>query len=407
MASVSRYRSSNLARVTAAKASSPKPSEMQLPPQLRQDAPLHLREVVGTQRIARGDTVSPLSPASQPFDLMGVTFQNASGDRTTVQDFIGDDTDAALIMHEGCVATEWYGSNMTTTTNHGLASLSRNLIASSIAILAEQNKIELDAPVQRYIPEMSNSGFAGATIHQLLDMRSGVTSSVYQAFQSMGWAPPNEANPSPPDGLHELLLALPKEVEHGGPFKYRTGDTDLLGWVCEKVTGESIAETVSRLVWQPMGAQQDADIMLHNRVPLYSGGMTATLRDAARFGCLWLNEGAVNGQQVVPAAFVHTARHGDQDAQDAFLKSAAPNNKQFFGMLASPGKLYKNQTWNLNEQRGTILMYGAQGQFIYIDPPAQLVCTVMSHWPGPFIPERVQGWLNVFEAVRAKLAPDS
>lgn len=320
---------------------------------------------------------------------------------------MSDDTDAVLIMHEGSVVTEWYGKHMTPMANHGLASLSRNLIASCIAILADQNKLELDAPVETYIPEVNNSGFAGATIRQLLDMRSGVTSSVYQAFQSMGWAPPNEANPTPPDGLHELLLALPREVEHGGPFKYRTGDTDMLGWVCERVSGQTLGEVVSELVWQPMGAQQDADVMLHNRVPLYSGGIAATLRDAARFGCLWLNEGAVNGQQVVPAAFVHKARHGDQDAQDAFLNSAAPNNKQFFGMLASPGKFYKHQTWNLDEQRGTIMMYGAQGQFIYIDPPARLICTVMSHWPGPFIPDKVQGWLAAFEAIRAELAPDS
>ena len=176
--------------------------------------------------------------------------------------------------------------------------------------------------------------------------------------------------------------------------------------MCERVAGQTLGEAIWELIWQHIGAEQDADIMLHNRVPLYSGGMAATLRDTARFGCLWLNEGAVDGHQIVPAAFVHKARHGDQDAQDAFLNSAAPNNKQFFGMLASPGKLYKSQTWNLDEQRGTILMYGAQGQFIYIDPPAQLVCTVMSHWPGPFLPERVQGWLNVLEAIRAKLAPE-
>ena len=330
-----------------------------------------------------------------------------ANERTSLQNFMSDDTDGVLVMHQGCIITEFYSKNMTSTANHGLASLSRNFIASATAILAEQNKVELEAPVEIYIPEMSNSGFAGATIQQLLDMRSGVTSSAYQGFQSLGWAPPNEANPSPPDGLQQLLLALPKEVEHGSSFKYRIGDSDLLGWVCERVTGQTIGEVVSELIWQPMGAQQDADLMLAKRVPVYSGGMAATLRDTARFGLLWLNGGAVSGQQIVPAAFVHKACHGDQDAQDAFLHSAAPNNKQFFGMLASPGKLYKHQTWNLDEQRGTILMYGAAGQFIYIDPPSQLVCTVMSHWPGPFIPEQVQGWLSAFEAIRAKLAVDS
>ena len=52
---------------------------MELPPQLRQDGPLHIREVVGTQRIARGDFVSPLSVASQSTAFMGITFPDASG----------------------------------------------------------------------------------------------------------------------------------------------------------------------------------------------------------------------------------------------------------------------------------------------------------------------------------------
>lgn len=315
------------------------------------------------------------------------------------------DTDGLLVIHEGQIVTEHYSQTMSPTSSHGLASMSRNLIASAIAVLVDRKQLDLDVPVETYIPEISQSGFSGVTIRQLLDMRSGVTSSVFQTFQSMGWAPPNEANPHPPDGIQQLLLKLPKQAEHSGPFKYRTGDTDLLGWICERVTGQPLGQVVSELIWQPMGAQQDADLALEKRIPLYSGGMAATLRDTSRFGLLWLNEGASNGQQIVPAAFVHEARHGDADAQKAFANSAAPDNKQFFGMLASPGKLYKNQTWNLDEKRGTIMMYGAGGQFNYIDPPAQLVCTVMSHWPGPFIPERVQGWLNAFDAVRAKLAP--
>lgn len=73
-----RYRS-NQTPQAATKTPTSKPSEMELPLQLRQDGPLHVREVVGTQRIARGNTVYQLSVASQPTDFMGMTFLNASG----------------------------------------------------------------------------------------------------------------------------------------------------------------------------------------------------------------------------------------------------------------------------------------------------------------------------------------
>ena len=101
----------------------------------------------------------------------------------------------------------------------------------------------------------------------------------------------------------------------------------------------------------------------------------------------------------LPASFVHDTRHGTQDVMQAF-------SGNFFGLLDSPGKMYKNQTWNLDEKRGTTLMYGANGQMIYIDPPAQLLCVVLSNWPGPFLPDRVQAWFHALTAIRSKLAPD-
>lgn len=315
-----------------------------------------------------------------------------------------NDTDGFLVMHEGKIITEIYSDDFTPTANHGLASLSRNFVASSVGILADRKQLDVNSPVETYMPEMSESGFAGATVQQLLDMRSGVASSMMQIMKASGLSASDEADPTPPEGVHQLLLTLPKEVEHGGPFKYRAGDTELLGCLCERVAGKGMGQVVSELIWQPMGAQQDADLMLDKRqTPMYSGGMAASLRDAARFGLLWVNEGASNGNQIIPAAFVHDTRHGDKEVQNAFINSAAPNNKHFFGLMASPGKMYKNQTWNLDENRGTVLMYGAGGQIIYTDPPAGLMCTVLSHWPGAFVPERVQGWLNALDALRAAL----
>ena len=328
-----------------------------------------------------------------------------AGQVTYLGDWIeSNDTDGFLVMHKGQVISEFYSPDMTPTSNHGLGSLTRNFVASSIAILAEQGRLSLDAPVQTYMPEMTQSGYAGATIQQLLDMRSGVASSMMQIMQATGWTISGSTAQSTPEGVHELLLTLPKEVDHGGAFKYRAGDTELLGCLCERVAGQTMGQVVSELIWQPIGAQQDADLMLDKqRTPLYSGGMSAALRDVAKFGALWLSDGASNGKQIIPSAFIHDTRHGSADAQNAFVNSAAPGNKHFFGLLASPGKMYKNQTWNLDETRGTVLMYGAAGQIIYTDPPAGLMCVVLSHWPGAFVPERVQGWLGALDALRAHL----
>ena len=173
----------------------------------------------------------------------------------------------------------------------------------------------------------------------------------------------------------------------------------MLGLICERVTKKSFGELITELLWQPIGAEADAEFVTDMKgVPMFSGGLCAILHDLARFGLMWLDEGKINGKQVLPAAFVHDTRHGDEDVRQAF-------SGNLFGLMDSPGKMYKNQTWSLDEKRGTILMYGANGQIIYTDPPSQLLVVVASNWPGPFMPERVQPWLTACENIRALVSP--
>ncbi|KAL0019239.1 hypothetical protein WJX79_005496 [Trebouxia sp. C0005] len=275
------------------------PSENKNTMMMGQNAPLFMRELTGTQRIGRGETISPLSDANQPTDLMSITFKDGSGTSTCLGDFMqANDTDGLLVMHEGQNITEFYADSMNPSTSHGIASITRNFIASCVAVLIQRGQLNKVTPVEQYLPELKSSGYAGATVGQLLDMRSGVSSSMILTAQAMRWSQPDPAKPVA-DGLKALLLSLPKDTEHGGKFKYRAGDTDVLGCLCEAVTGKPMGEVVSELIWQPMGAQQDAEIVVdQKRTPMYSGGMSATLRDTARFGYLWLNDGSSDGQEV-------------------------------------------------------------------------------------------------------------
>ncbi|KAL0031547.1 hypothetical protein WJX77_006312 [Trebouxia sp. C0004] len=129
-------------------------------------------------------------------------------------------------------------------------------------------------------------------------LKSMLIASTPTQAMAMRWSQPDPTKPVA-DGIKALLLALPKDTEHGGKFKYRAGDTDVLGCLCEAVTGKPMGEVISEFIWQPMGAQQDAKLIVdQKRTPMYSGGMSVTLRDAARFGCLWLNHGCSHGKQV-------------------------------------------------------------------------------------------------------------
>ena len=76
----------------------------------------------------------------------------------------------------------------------------------------------------------------------------------------------------------------------------------MLGWVLEKAAGQRFSDLIASELWQPMGAEYDADITLdaHGNA-LADGGISATLRDAGRIGLLALRRGRAAGRQVIAA----------------------------------------------------------------------------------------------------------
>lgn len=80
--------------------------------------------------------------------------------------------------------------------------------------------------------------------------------------------------------MYEWLATLPAAGPHGGPFHYRSCETDVLGWLCERAAGRPMQELLSELLWARIGAEVDMDAGV-DRVGsvIHDGGLAATLRD--------------------------------------------------------------------------------------------------------------------------------
>jgi CubicO group peptidase (beta-lactamase class C family) len=70
-----------------------------------------------------------------------------------------------------------------------------------------------------------------------------------------GWAP-DDGKPRPADAL-EYFATLVNDGPHGGPFRYRSILTDVLGWVLERAAGRRFSDLLAGELWQPMGAEHD------------------------------------------------------------------------------------------------------------------------------------------------------
>lgn len=371
-----------------------------------QDAPnvrwafRHMRELMPTHPIpADPNHVRPLTTVLDP-TVQTTPVTRLDRTTATVKDVFADThTDALIVMHDGIVVEERYDAGMTPYTPHLLMSVSKSIVGCVAGILAGHNTLDPDAPLTTYVPEVAGSGYGGATVRHLLDMRTGVAfSEAYQAAdaevrvmeRSMGWRPSLVGDPV---GMYRYLTTLGTATDHGGSFTYRSADTDMLGWVCERATGTRMADLVSSLLWIPMGAEQDADITCDPvGSAVHDGGISAIARDLARFGQLLLDDGG----HLVPAQWLADSWQPPADVRDAF---AGTDNEAVL-----PGGWYRNQFWFVPNHHGTALVcLGIHGQMVYVHRETRTVGVKLSSWPDPQNAAYLVDTLRAFGAIGALL----
>jgi CubicO group peptidase (beta-lactamase class C family) len=364
----------------------------------------HMREIMPTHQIpAERCTTRVLEAASIP-SAFGAPVTRLDGTKTTAEEvFASTWTDALLVLQDGKVVDERYYAGMTDRTPHLLMSVSKSIVGCVAGILAERGLLDTLAPVTSYVPEAATSGYSGAQVRHLLDMRTGVAfretytepdAEVRIMERSMGWRPRLNDDPV---GTYTYLTTLSKADRHGGPFAYRSADTDMLGWVCERASGVRMADLISTLLWVPMGAERDADVTCDPvGSAIHDGGISAVPRDLARFGQMLLDGGMVNGSPVVPARWLLDAHNPETDVREAFAQT---DNESVL-----PGGWYRNKFWFVPGGHGTALVcLGIHGQMVYVNRETRTVGVKLSSWPEAQNVNHLVDTLRAFASVCSQL----
>ncbi len=370
----------------------------------------HMAEIFPTVPIRRGDGPAARL-ATRTFDPGTLSVLCNDGRRSDVDQVIADTfTDGWMVVHDHpqlgpAVLVERYASGLEPSTAHLLMSVSKSIVGTVVGSLIAQGVIDADSPVTRYVSAFHDKGYAGATIRHLLDMRSGIkfseeyldpSAEVRVLEQAFGWAP--RLSPDVPGTLREFLLGLRQVTPHGGPFYYRSCETDVLGWVVEAATGQRFSQVASDLVWSRIGAEFDANIGIDSEGSgMFDGGISATLGDLARFGLMILRNGtSITGAQVVPPWWIEDSFAGGADSVRAFAESPGDNRM--------PGGLYRNQFWIPDAARPVLLCLGIHGQMIYVNRGARVVATKLSSWPTPQDAWKLFSTVSAFDAISAEVA---
>lgn len=359
----------------------------------------HIGDFLPVHRIARGERVAEFGyrPAqlgtlsvAHPWQDRAASFAEVMGELT--------DTDGWMVLHRGALVGEAYLGEYAAGAPHLLMSVSKSLTATTAGLLAADGLLDLEAPVTAYVPELAGSGYAGALVRHLVDMRTGIrfseeylddSAEVRLLEEAIGWAPRRHVGV--PDTLLGFLATLGQSGPHGGPFEYKSCETDTLGFVIGSAAGAHPADVMSERLWRPMGAEFDASVGVDGvGAGMFDGGVSAALRDLARFGHLFVNRGAaLDGTAVLPEWWVDDTFAGGPDSRAAFAAAVEPT--------LMPGGMYRNGFWFPSTSGEVMLALGIHGQMVYMNRASGFVGVKLSSWPTPQDAEKLFWTVRAFD----------
>jgi len=346
----------------------------------------HLETLLRTTTVDRG--TGPVSALeSAPVDLGTFEFTDFSGKKRTFGQFLDDNhVDSLVLYADGKVRQEVFRNGNTERTRHIMMSVTKSFTGLVAEMLIAQGKLDDKKLIVDYVPELKVPGgaYADATLRNLLNMEIGIdytevyddpASTVFQFAYAAGFWPAPPGIKSYPC-LYDFLPTMKKKGEHGQDFHYVTANSEVLGWVVEKVTGKGFAQVFDEMVYSKLGAERDAFYVTdpHGKA-VSGGGLNITARDALRLGVMMAQGGRFNGQQIVPAAVVAKIAAG-----------STPRPSLWGNENGGKDHSYMSQ-WYIEHAHGVVSAEGINGQTIHFQPKTGVVMVVQSSYPqadGPF-----------------------
>ena len=275
-----------------------------------------------------------------------------------VTQWVKDRTITALVVFkDGALVHESYYQGTNADDLRISWSVAKSYLSSLLGVLLDEGAIaSIDDPVTKYAPSLKGGAYDGASIRNVLNMASGVTFDEDYLDQSSDINKMGRvlALGGSMDGFAADLSET--FAEPGTDWQYVSIDTHIISMIIRGATGREIAPLLSEKVIIPMGLEASPYYLTDgNGVAFVLGGLNLRTRDYARMGQMFLQNGAYNGQQIVPADWVA-----------ASTVPSAPTAQGEYG--------YGYQWWMPKDGReGEFLARGVYGQYIYINRPLGVV----------------------------------
>ena len=294
-------------------------------------------------------TGSEQMPSNVQFDGKTITFD----------EFLNaTHTNAFLVIRKGVLTYEKYLNGMDSQTLLPSYSVAKTMTSLMIGKLIDDGKLKESDTFVSILPAFkAGTTFDNLTVKDLLDMKGGVGVSDNYPSGPTGWGVAIAQMYASTD-VDWFLMHNRKMREAPGTFaEYRSVDTQMLGMIIKKITGQSLVDYFSTNIWQKAGAAHTATWNV-DRI----GGtekafccFNATARDYARIG----NELIQPTPSIISSAWL--------------TRISTP------AVTLDYGWGYGAQVWH--PYAGINLMLGLHGQFVWMDAANKTVIVKLSDEP--------------------------
>lgn len=342
---------------------------------------IHLHPKIDQYPIFENRTVKAGNPQSWPeseaYNKLSVPkkYQPVFEDLGTV---------AFVIIKDSALLFEQYWEDYSPRSHSNSFSMAKSIVSLAIGCAIDDGFIKnVDQPVNDFYPEFKGYNGKALTLRHLLTMSAGVD---FDEAYSSPFSPTTKLYYG--DDLQQIALGIKEIEEPGIHFIYQSGVTQLLALIVEKATGENISSYVSRKLWTPLNAEEDALWSLDKKDGIEKAYccFNSNARDFARFGQLILNKGNWNGKQLVSESYIKEA--------------TTPDTNLIFKEYNETNHCYGFQFWHLTYKGMEIpYMRGILGQYVFAIPELNAVVVRLGHKrsdtrTAQHYPDDIDTWLG-------------
>ncbi len=296
-----------------------------------------------------------------------------------------NDSIAFLVLQGNTLLYERYFQGHTDSSLSQAFSMAKSFTSVLIGMAIDDGYIKgVDQPITDFVPELAPQGFDEVRIRHLLTMTSG--SSYVENDSPIG----EHVRLNFTTELEDQILTFTMEREPGELFRYKSGDNALLALALDRALGEeTITDYAQRRMWTPLGMGYGGIWAIdHEGDGLERTWccLAASARDFAKLGRLFLNKDAWNGQQLLSADWVMQSTQIGQVPEDAW-----PDEYGSIGWWN-----YGYQWWLASQGEGDFFALGKDGQFLYVNPEADLIIVRLGWSNGSL---RSGEWIDIFQTI--------